>query len=259
MVLKRAMERSLTLGNNDFARMQPRYARVANVLVREIKSGRFPVGGLLPTEAQLGERFEVSRVTVREALRRLEEMGLISKVHGIGSRVEAQEMRDSYSVSVDSAAEMMQYGYETEFVASSREELSAGSSELAALDMQMDAVKLIGVRTALDAQRAPLSYCEIFINAAYASVIDGPNGSNEPYYRKMVRLHGQRISGIGQEISAIRLKAHHAVVLRQQEDAPGLQIVRRFFGEDRELLEVTINVHPAENFSLRLFLNKNDG
>lgn len=245
-------------GNNDIASKQPRYARVANVLVREIKGGRFPVGGLLPTEAQLGERFNVSRVTVREALRRLEEMGLISKVHGIGSRVEAQEARDSYSVSVDSAAEMMQYASETEFIAWSRADIQAGSAELAALDIPTDAVKLIGVRTGLEGQKAPLSYCEIFINSAYSSVIDEENRAREPYYRSMARLYGQRISGIGQEISAIRLAPHHAKALGQAPDAPGLKIIRRFYGEDRELLEVTINVHPAENFSLRLFLNKND-
>lgn len=239
---------------------QPRYIRVANVLTREIKGGRFPVGHFLPTEAQLCERFDVSRITVREALRRLEEMGLIVKVHGIGSRVEAQEMRDSYTVTIESAAEMMQYGYETEFKEQSRLQLPAGALELVAIDMPVDALKLVGVRIAANGQKkGPVSHSEIYLNGSYASVADGHNGVREPYYRTMEKTFGQQISGIGQEISAISMEPRHAEALGQPEGAPGLRIVRHFYGLDRELLEVTVNIHPAENFSLRLFLNKNEG
>lgn len=245
--------------DNIIASRQPRYMRVANVLTREIRSGRFPIGSFLPTEAQLGKRFEVSRITVREALRRLEEMGLIVKVHGIGSRVEAQELRDSYTVSVEAAAEMMQYGYATRFLAESRVALAAGHTELLAFDMHCDALKLAGVRVDAEGQKSPLSYSEIYLNSAYSTVVDDPEDVPEPFYRKIVRLFGQRISGIGQEVSAISMAPHQARGLGQPDGAPGLLIIRHFYGLDRELLEVTVNVHPAENFSLRLFLNKNEG
>lgn len=239
---------------------QPRYVRVANVLTREIKSGRFPVGSFLPTEAQLGQRFDVSRITVREALRQLEELGLIVKVHGIGSRVEAQDVRDSYTVSIESASEMMQYGYETEFRERSRFRLDAGALELVDIDMPVDALKIVGVRIATGGQKKEaVSYSEIYLNRAYASVADGHNGVREPYYRTIEKSFDEQITGIGQEISAISMVKCHADALGQPEGAPGLRIVRHFYGLDRELLEVTVNIHPAENFSLRLFLNKNEG
>jgi|WetSurMetagenome_2_1015567.scaffolds.fasta_scaffold187545_2 GntR family transcriptional regulator len=44
-------------------------------------------GGGLPSEAELGRRFNVSRATVREALSRLEQAGVVSRRHGVGTFV----------------------------------------------------------------------------------------------------------------------------------------------------------------------------
>ena len=52
-----------------------------------IGSGEFPAGSWLPNESQLCERFAVSRVTVREAVRVLVEEGYVVRVHGVGTHV----------------------------------------------------------------------------------------------------------------------------------------------------------------------------
>ena len=52
-----------------------------------IGSGEFPAGSWLPNESQLCDRFAVSRVTVREAVRVLVEEGYVVRVHGVGTRV----------------------------------------------------------------------------------------------------------------------------------------------------------------------------
>lgn len=49
--------------------------------------GTFPPGGQLPSEAELIERFGISRTTVRRALDQLREQGVISTIHGKGSFV----------------------------------------------------------------------------------------------------------------------------------------------------------------------------
>ncbi len=65
----------------------PLYQRIARALREEIVSGVYPVGSLLPTEDSLCERFSVSRYTIREALRRLREDGLVSSRQGAGTVV----------------------------------------------------------------------------------------------------------------------------------------------------------------------------
>ncbi|SOD62094.1 GntR family transcriptional regulator [Streptomyces zhaozhouensis] len=63
------------------------YQQVAAEIRSGIAAGEYPPGALLPSEAQLMERYQVSRPTVRKAVDRLRSEGLIDVVHGKGSFV----------------------------------------------------------------------------------------------------------------------------------------------------------------------------
>ncbi len=54
-------------------------------LAAEIRDGRYPDDRPMPSERQLGERFGVSRMTVRVILARLERQGLVSRQQGRGT------------------------------------------------------------------------------------------------------------------------------------------------------------------------------
>lgn len=60
---------------------------VADALLDRIIAGDLDVGAALPSEAEIGEAHDVSRVTVREALRVLTTQGIIRVTSGIGSVV----------------------------------------------------------------------------------------------------------------------------------------------------------------------------
>ena len=67
-----------------------RYALLAESLLGKINSGDYPVGKLLPSESELCQQFGVSRTTVREALRHLNDMGLLSRRAGVGTLIRAR-------------------------------------------------------------------------------------------------------------------------------------------------------------------------
>ena len=62
--------------------------RVAEVIRRTIVEGRLLPGELLPPERTLAQRFQVTRNTVREALRQLEQLRLVSIRQGSGVMVQ---------------------------------------------------------------------------------------------------------------------------------------------------------------------------
>lgn len=64
----------------------PLYYQIEVAIRRAIEQGQFG-GGRLPTEEELAERYGVSRMTVRAALRRLEEDGLIERHRARGTFV----------------------------------------------------------------------------------------------------------------------------------------------------------------------------
>ncbi len=62
----------------------PQYQRIATDLRGLVESGELRAGDLLPSEAELSERYSVSRGTARHALAELEGAGLVEAVHGKG-------------------------------------------------------------------------------------------------------------------------------------------------------------------------------
>lgn len=66
---------------------EPLHAQIREDLRRMIVQHRWPAHHRLPSEAQLMQRYGVSRITVRQALQALVEAGLVVKVSGRGSFV----------------------------------------------------------------------------------------------------------------------------------------------------------------------------
>lgn len=67
-----------------------KYASIANALQHRIDSGTYPVGAMLPSEAQLVREFGASRSTVVRALEYLRQLRYIEGVQGKGRVVLAQ-------------------------------------------------------------------------------------------------------------------------------------------------------------------------
>ena len=68
---------------------RPSYEQVATQIATMIQQERLSPGAKLLTERQLGEKFEVSRNTVREALKVLSTAGLVRVKQGSGVYVSA--------------------------------------------------------------------------------------------------------------------------------------------------------------------------
>ena len=65
----------------------PRYMQVMNYYIPLIKSGKLKEGEKMPTEEEICELFNISRITVRRALDGLQQGGYIYKQQGRGSFV----------------------------------------------------------------------------------------------------------------------------------------------------------------------------
>src|SRR5580698_5762269 len=68
---------------------QPMYQQIADDLRSKIETGELAPGSQLPTEIELRERYEASRNTIRDAIKRLTSLGLIETRPGQGTFVTA--------------------------------------------------------------------------------------------------------------------------------------------------------------------------
>lgn len=67
----------------------PKYMQLSELLLREIAAGRLRIGDRLPPERAMAENLGVAVGTLRKALARLEEQGVISRQQGSGNYIKS--------------------------------------------------------------------------------------------------------------------------------------------------------------------------
>jgi GntR family transcriptional regulator len=81
-------------GRRTAALRQPKYLRIYAELRERITGGRWPAGSALPAQRDLADEFDVSIMTLRQALQLLADEGLIDTRHGAGTFVAARYAYD---------------------------------------------------------------------------------------------------------------------------------------------------------------------
>jgi len=66
----------------------PLYHQVKTQILHEIESGQWRVDDRLPSEDELADRFHVSKITVRQAMRELAQLGYVRREQGRGTFVQ---------------------------------------------------------------------------------------------------------------------------------------------------------------------------
>lgn len=80
----------LFIGGIYLNQSKPKFLNIYNTLYEEIRLGKFSGGKALPTEKSLCERFNVSRMTLRQAIKLLVEDNMIESIRGKGHIVISQ-------------------------------------------------------------------------------------------------------------------------------------------------------------------------
>ena len=75
-------------------------------------------------------------------------------------------------------------------------------------------------------------------------------------YALIEREYKLTIQRVEQELRGAVLDADDAANLGAKPGAPALRILRRYYSDRGQLLEVADNIHPAERFSYRMELRK---
>jgi GntR family transcriptional regulator len=223
---------------------------VARVLTGEIESGRYKVGQKIPTEAELQQRFAVSRHTVREALRDLKDRGLLVARAGIGTVVRAKAPPTSFMHGVGTLEEVIQFGEATRMRLLSNEPVIADAAlaeQVGAREGQeLHRVTLLRFRPR---EAVPAGLLHIYLRPEHADVVAQIEGSREPVLRLVERRHGPRIAEVVQQIVAATLRTAEARALKSRAGKPALLVTRQYFDAQDRLLMATVGLYPSDRFS----------
>ena len=229
---------------------KPRYLKIAETLRDEIRSGTHAVGARLTGETALCSRFGASRFTVREALRHLEEAGLIVRRRGSGTLVRSNEVQVSYEQHIRSIDDLLQYTNATRFQFLHTDRIGADATLAGWLNVGegVECIHLHGIRYH---RRTGAPYClgEVYRRASWQGLPQGFARMEDALRQLMEKEFEQRIGRIEQSLSAVAMTDEQALELKVPVGTPGFRSVRRYFDLRGRLALVAVTLHPGPQFS----------
>ncbi len=238
-------------------RKSSRYRDIAARLQRDIRLGRCDIGKLLPTETELMAQHSASRQTVREALRILNDQGLIVRRAGLGSVVIATEPPVLFTHSVTSLNEWLRYSNETYRDVVAARDIVA-DRKLAGL-LKCEPGKhwfLIEAVRRSDQFAAPLGWTEIYVLRKFADVVKRADHGRTPVHEQVAKMYGQVTEYAQMEIFARGMPRELAKALQVEPGTPALTVVRRYYGAHEELFEVTVTTHPEGRYTYSMDMQR---
>jgi GntR family transcriptional regulator len=239
--------------------MKPRYAELADQLIEAIGNGTFEVGAALPSELDLSAQFGVSRATVRSALEKVQQLGLISRRKRAGIRVEANKPRVAYEQSLSSVEDLVQFAVVTERHVQSIGEVSASPTLAAQLGVETGSrwlrVELLRVDAAKPDE--PICWTDVYLEATVGAGIRRELRKSSGLICGMVEERfGRSVREVRQEIRAVGVPARLAKPLAVEADGHALEITRHYVDQHGAVFEVTVSVFPANRFTYALQLRR---
>src|SRR6201996_1233931 len=229
---------------------QPRYARVAQTLIEEISSGKFPVGSLIATETELCARFDVSRNTARAALAILCDMGLVTRHAGIGTVVRSLTAEARYVQEAESVSALFPNMEATEQKTLGERMVRADTALSKLLDCRRgEQWKQIESLRSIKKHQIPVAYSHLYVPMSLAHLSKHFDRLSAPAYTVIDSKSKWRVAKMYQETSACPVSGSAAERLGVEEGAPGMQIIRRYFTEDARKALVSTTVYPAGRYS----------
>ncbi|HEY4252716.1 MAG TPA: GntR family transcriptional regulator [Roseomonas sp.] len=246
---------------------RPRYAALAQDMAEQIARGHYPVGSQLPTELELSAERGVSRATVRAALERLEELGLVSRRRRAGTRVTATQAAPAaggYVQSLSAVDDLLQYAAETERRILRVAPVVADDALAARLGLRPGSRwhRVSSLRVPVTAGGEPLCWTDTYADAA-AAPADLPRrlrlgeAGQRLIATVLAEWSGRPIAEVSQRIHAAGIPAGAvAEALRAEADMHALRITRRYLDAAGAPLAVSESWHPADRFTYAMRLKR---
>jgi len=237
----------------------PRYMQILQVIRERIIAEKYPVDSLVPTEAELCDEFEVSRYTVREALRRLTEMGFVARKQGSGTLVISSDPGPVFTHSMRSLTELFQYALDTyldiEEIAPTR--LSAEVAALLDVAEGSEWLRLSGVRYTHRGGQI-ICHTTVFIHMRFAWLRDEMPECRGPLYALIERRAQEPITEAIQTTNAVPMPDYVCEALSEPPGSYALRMMRRYLDRDGEIMVASMNHHPADRFTYTMRIKRDD-
>lgn len=235
----------------------PLYLQLKDLLASQISEGRFQPGNALPSERQLCDEFNVSRTTVREALRELNLQGLIRTVPGRGAFVTTSQFNVTVKVSLAGfTGDVRRQG-----MTPSSRLLSAGvvTSLAPAITEAMGLQpgdELVRIERLRMVNNVPLARQTIYLNHRLCPQILQYNLAEESVFQLLRDQYNLLLAQAQQQVYAALADLQEMELLNLTYPAAVLRAERTTFLDTGEVIEFALGTYCGEWYRLGMLLEE---
>lgn len=231
----------------------PLYHQVMQSIKDKIKSKQYKVGGLIPSEVELINKYHVSRMTVRLAIEGLEKDGYVKKVQGKGTYVRSPKVTQELGV-ITSWSETMRAQGKNPVTKKMKTKEIVATEELAEQMEIEPGVHLYYIERLRLAEDEPISLAKMYIVADMAPGFLEKEGIDKSVYKVMEESYNIELSTATEIVEAFAADSELAQVLEVKEGAPIISVTRLTYGPLGKPIEMSIVSTRAEKYAYKVTL-----
>ena len=229
----------------------PLYAQIVEQLQRDIQSGLYSQTGRLPTEEELSNKYNVSRITIRRAVDELVSQGLVEKKQGKGTFLCSPKFTRGLGSGpmsftemcaangLEARAKILEAGIKAPEAASVREMLGLNPGD--------PAVRICRLRYAGD---KPLVMEDNYYPLEYAYLLS-IDLEKDSTYRYLREVRGIELRSSTMRLSIVRADTKLAKLLQVSRNAPQLEMKGRVVRQDDgQTVHSSYQIGYGENFEI---------
>jgi GntR family transcriptional regulator len=232
----------------------PMHSQIREIVRRRVLDGTYAPHSQMPSEAQMMEAFQVSRITIRQALGDLQKEGLIFKVAGKGSFVAKPKAFQNLSRLQGFGEAMTPSGYETFSQVLSTRRVAAG--ELVARRLALAAGDpVFEIQRLRYLNREPISVDVSYFPLALGERLAQEDLATRDIFVILENDLGQQLTHADVQIEAISADESLSRHLRIAEASPLLRIERLTHAGDQPI-DFEFLYYRGDAFQYRLRIDR---
>lgn len=217
----------------------PKYLEIQNLLLQRIKNGDYQEGQLIPKEVDLAEQLNVSRPTVRHAIRNLVQAGYLERRKKRGTIVTQTKIKQQFTHVIESYnTEIQNNGLvaKTQVLNFSTEKASDEVAEALTIKPNTEVYKLVRLRSA---DNKPVVFVVTYLPIAQLSDLQKIDFTHHSLYSELAKA-GLEITHVSRKIEVHPATEEEAQLLETDIKVPIFYFHTIGFTKDHRALEYSI-------------------
>ncbi len=227
----------------------PMYYQIMNQLRAKISEGEYAVNSTLPPERELVETYQVSRMTIRQAISELVNEGILIRRKGIGTFVAPPKLEQPLSSLTSFTEDMAQRGMKAGGHIVSFKETLPDPTIRKTLGLSAEDKVFECVRLRL-ADEEPMALETTTLVASICSGLQREDLENQSLYKVLAERWGIELDYATQSLEPILAPSHEATLLHIAPGSPLLLMHRISYDQNDRAVEHVKSLYRGDRYKI---------